>query len=375
MAEPHSTNPAGDPRGAAPDAGPAIEGWSCPTPLDYHDTIQLAHGGGGRLMRSLIARLLLPQFERPERAGSAPRRPPHDSAVLDLNGVRVAFTTDSFVVSPLFFPGGDVGKLAVYGTVNDLAMAGAVPQFLSCGLILEEGTPLETLRRVVASMQQAAEEVGVRIVTGDTKVVDRGKGDGIFINTAGIGLIPDGIDVSPARVVPTDRVLVSGDLGRHGIAIMSVREGLQFEGALPSDCASLAGLVAELTALGADLHCLRDLTRGGLAAALIEIAEDARVGIDVAEATIPVAAPVAGACELLGLDPLYVANEGRLIAIVAESAADRALDILRQHAAAPQPALIGVVGERHPGAVELRTPFGSGRLLDLPSGEQMPRIC
>jgi hydrogenase expression/formation protein HypE len=380
QAEPHSDHsigPPGDPRQTAPDAnpGPTIEGWSCPTPLDYHDTIQLAHGGGGRLMRSLIQRLLLPQFERAQRIAPASRRPPHDSAVLDLNGVRVAFTTDSFVVSPLFFPGGDVGKLAVYGTVNDLAMAGAVPQFLSCGLILEEGTPLETLRRVVASMQQAADEVGVRIVTGDTKVVDRGKGDGIFINTAGIGLIPAGVDVSPARVVPSDRILVSGDLGRHGIAIMSVREGLQFEGALPSDCGSLAGLVAELTALGADLHCLRDLTRGGLAAALIEIAEDAGVGIEVDEASIPVAASVAGACELLGLDPLYVANEGRLIAIVAESAAERALAILHQHAAASQSALIGVVDDRHPGAVELRTAFGSGRLLDLPSGEQMPRIC
>jgi hydrogenase expression/formation protein HypE len=352
----------------------SLAGWSCPTPLAYHDTVQLAHGGGGRLMRSLIEQLLLPQFAgRP--AADGPRRPPHDSAVFELGGARLAFTTDSFVVSPLFFPGGDVGTLAVYGTVNDLAMAGAVPKYLSCGLILEEGTPLETLRRVVASMQQAAEEVGIRIVTGDTKVVDRGKGDAIFINTAGIGLVPDGIDISPARVAVGDRVLISGDIGRHGIAIMSVREGLEFEGALASDCASLAGLVAELTVLGAELHCLRDLTRGGLAAALIEIAEDAGVGIEVDEATVPIATQVAGACELLGLDPLYAANEGRLIAIVTERAADQALAIMQAHAAAPQPAIIGTATARHPGSVELRNPFGSGRLLDLLSGEQMPRIC
>jgi hydrogenase expression/formation protein HypE len=295
--------------------------------------------------------------------------------VIQPRTARLAFTTDTFVVQPLFFPGGDIGKLAVYGTVNDLAMAGARPRWLSCGLVLEEGLPIDVLRRVIESMQAAAAEVGVQIITGDTKVVDRGKGDGIFINTAGVGEIEDGLDVSPARVAAGDRILLSGDIGRHGIAIMSQREGLQFEGALDSDCASLAGLVAGLTALGADLHCLRDLTRGGLAAALIEIAEQAGVGIELDEASIPVAPQVAGACELLGLDPLYVANEGRMIAIVPEHAAPEALRIARQHPVACQSGLIGRVIAAPRGSVELRNPLGSGRLLDLLSGEQMPRIC
>ncbi len=348
---------------------------SCPVPLARYDTVQLAHGGGGRMMRNLIEGFFLPQFAALATSGKTIPAP-HDSAVLDVGGGRrLAFTTDSYVVSPWRFPGGDIGKLAVCGTVNDLAMAGAVPRFLSCGLILEEGLPFEALRQVIASMKQAADEAGVQIVTGDTKVVDRGKGDGIFVNTAGIGVIPPGIDVSPSRVCAGDKVLVSGDLGRHGIAIMSIREGLEFEGAPASDCASLAGLVGELTALGADLHCLRDLTRGGLAAAVIEIAEHARVGIELSEPAVPVLPSVRGACELLGLDPLYVANEGRLVAFVPAAAADRALQIMQQHPAAAQPALIGTVTERHPGSVELRSAFGSGRLLDLLSGEQMPRIC
>jgi hydrogenase expression/formation protein HypE len=356
-------------------SNPAVDpqAFVCPVPLGRHETVQLAHGGGGRLMRDLIERILLPEFGGPSSGAGAVL--PHDSAVLHLQGTRLAFTTDTFVVSPLFFPGGDIGKLAVYGTVNDLAMAGATPQFLSCGLILEEGLPMETLQRVVASMRDAAREVGVQIVTGDTKVVDRGKGDGIFINTAGIGAIPAGIDVLPSRIAVGDRLLVSGDLGRHGIAIMSVREGLEFAGAPVSDCASLADLVRHLTALGSDLHCLRDLTRGGLAAAVIELAEHARVGIELDEAAIPVAPPVAGACELLGLDPLYVANEGRLVAVVPESAAERALQIMRAHSAAPEPVIVGTVTASHPGSVQLRNSLGGGRLLDLLSGEQMPRIC
>jgi hydrogenase expression/formation protein HypE len=343
---------------------------SCPLPLAGHATVQLAHGGGGRLMRDLIEGLFLPAFGR--RAGGAP---PHDSAVLELGRARVAMTTDTFVVSPLFFPGGDIGKLAVYGTVNDLAMAGAKPAYLSAGFILEEGLPMETLRRVVQSMRAAAAAAGVQIVTGDTKVVDRGKGDGIFINTAGIGLVPEGIEVSPARVAPGDAVLVSGDLGRHGIAIMSLREGLTFEGALESDCASLAGLVDALRALGADLHCLRDLTRGGLAAALNEIAVDARVGIRIEENAIPVNEPVANACELLGLDPLYVANEGRLVAFVPGGVATHALAILRSQPVAQGAAIIGTVTDAHPGTVEMQSLIGPGRIVDLLSGEQMPRIC
>ena len=342
----------------------------CPVPLEGHDTVQMAHGGGGRWMRALIESVFLPAF-----GGPGPRRPPHDSAVIEIGETRLAFTTDTFVVSPLVFPGGDIGKLAVYGTVNDLAMAGARPSWLSAGFVLEEGLPMETLRRIVESMRLAADEVGAAIVTGDTKVVDRGKGDGVFINTAGIGLIPPGIEISPARVVAGDAVLVSGDLGRHGIAIMSVREGLRFEGALPSDCGSLAGLVEALVAAGVALHCLRDLTRGGLAAATNEIALDARVGIELDEPAIPVSAPVAGACELLGLDPLYVANEGRLVAFVPAAAAEQALQVMRGHPAASQPAIIGRVTASHPGSVQLRGALGGERILDLLSGEQMPRIC
>ncbi len=347
----------------------------CPLPLDVHSTVQMAHGGGGRLMRGLIEGMFLPAFRGGPGGSGAQRLPPHDSAVIETGGVRLAFTTDTFVVSPLFFPGGDIGKLAVFGTVNDLAMAGAKPVWLSAAFILEEGFPLESLRRVVESMREAARQTGVEIVTGDTKVVDRGKGDGLFVNTAGIGLVPAGIDVSPALVRPGDAVLVSGDLGRHGIAVMSVREGLGFESGLESDCAPLADLVAALVPLGADLHCLRDLTRGGLAAALNEIALDARVGMDLDEAAIPVGEAVAGACELLGLDPLYAANEGRLVAFVPAEAAERALAILRSHPAAPEPGIIGRVTGRHPGMVELRNPIGGGRILDLLSGEQMPRIC
>ncbi len=325
--------------------------------------------------------------------------------MIEIAGKLLAFTTDTFVVSPLFFPGGDIGKLAVYGTVNDLAMAGAKPLYLSAGFVLEEGLSMETLHRVVASMAAAAREVGVRIVTGDTKVVDRGKGDGIFINTAGIGLVPDGVAISPARVKPGDVIILSGDLGRHGMAVMSVREGLGFEGNLQSDCASLAGLVEAMLAADHTIHCLRDLTRGGLAAALNEIAADAQVGIELEESAIPVSEPVRSACEILGLDPLYVANEGRLVAFVSPQAAEKVLDAMRKHTAslsatagqassgtqaghqrapceawsvgraAHGPAIIGKVTQDHVGTVVLRSLLGSGRIVDLLSGEQMPRIC
>lgn len=379
---------------------------NCPVPKNDHATVQMAHGGGGRLMKNLIEEIFLPAFgNQPvaeavgpgpqgqlaaEAASPSPQSPvPHDAAVLlvpngtgkasgtqSVSGTRLAFTTDSFVVNPLFFPGGDIGELAVDGTVNDLAMAGAVPEWLSAGFIIEEGFPLESLRRIVASMAAAARTAGVRIVTGDTKVVDRGKADGVFINTAGIGRVPDGVEVSPERVVPGDVILLSGDIGRHGMAIMSVREGLRFESTLESDCAPLGGLVEAMLAAGGEaIHCLRDLTRGGLAATLNEIAQDVRVGVEVEEAAVPVIEPVASACELLGLDPFYVANEGRLAAFVAADAAERVLAAMKSHPAAVGPARIGTVTSTHPGTVELRGSFGPGRILDLLSGEQMPRIC
>jgi hydrogenase expression/formation protein HypE len=343
----------------------------CPIPLRDHATVQMSHGGGGRFMRQLIESVFLPAFGA--CAGAA--APSHDSAVLEIGGRRLAFTTDTFVVSPMFFPGGDIGELAIYGTVNDLAMSGAKPLYLSAGFVLEEGLSMETLHKVVASMAAAAREVGVRIVTGDTKVVDRGKGDGIFINTAGIGLVPDGVEISPARVQPGDAIILSGDIGRHGMAVMSVREGLGFEADLKSDCASLAALVEAMLAAGPNIHCLRDLTRGGLAAALNEIATDAGVGIDLEEATIAVSEPVAGACEILGLDPLYVANEGRLVAFVPPEIAGRILDVMQKHPAAHGPAIIGHTTREHAGTVVLRSRLGSGRIVDMLSGEQLPRIC
>ena len=346
---------------------------SCPRPIDKHATIQMAHGGGGRMMQRLIDGLFVAAFSG--TADASARDPLHDSTVLDADGTRVAFTTDTFVVNPLFFPGGDIGTLAVCGTVNDLAMSGADPKWLSAGFVLEEGFPIESLGRIVESMQRTAEAAGVRIVTGDTKVVDRGKGDGIFINTAGIGLVPDGVEISPNRVRPGDVVLVSGDLGRHGIAIMSVREGLEFEGALESDCDCLGSLVAAMREVGSDLHCLRDLTRGGLAAALNEIASAAQVGVELEESAIPVAPQVAGACEMLGLDPFYVANEGRLVAIASAEAAEAVLEIMKNHPAAPQPTIVGSVTGDRAGCVELRGDLGGSRILDLLSGEQMPRIC
>lgn len=337
---------------------------SCPLPLADYPNVLLAHGGGGRLMNELIESLFLPAFGNP----LLDQR--NDGAVIGVGDQRIAFTTDSYVVNPLFFPGGDIGTLAVNGTVNDLAMCGARPSWLSVGFIIEEGLPMETLRRVVQSMQQAAAAAGVQLVTGDTKVVDKGKGDGLFINTAGIGVIEHKTAPAPARVAPGDVVLLSGDVGRHGMAIMSVREGLQFESEIESDCAPLAAPVMALLEAGVEIHCLRDLTRGGLASGLNEIAMAAGVQVDIDESAVPVREDVRGACEMLGLDPLYVANEGRFIAFLPASDLPRALEILGAKARC-----IGTVTDGNTGLVTLRNRLGVVRVLDLLSGEQLPRIC
>ncbi|MBM4464744.1 MAG: hydrogenase expression/formation protein HypE [Chloroflexi bacterium] len=344
--------------------------FQCPIPIQEYPTILLAHGGGGRLTQMLIERMFWPTFRNPALETL------HDGAVLEVGGVRLAFTTDSFVVSPLFFPGGDIGELAVNGTVNDLAMCGARPLYLSLGLILEEGFPMEDLWRVVRSIQEAAQEAGVEVATGDTKVVDRGKGDGVFINTTGLGVIPPGIHVSPQWARPGDVVLISGAIAVHGIAILSVREGLEFETTLESDTAPLNGLVeVALQVAGPQVHVLRDPTRGGLSSALNEIASSAGVGIVLEEAQIPIWDEVKGACEILGLDPLYVANEGKCLAIVAPQAAEAALEALRSHPLGREAAVIGQVVEEHPGSVVLRSRVGGKRVVDMLSGEQLPRIC
>jgi hydrogenase expression/formation protein HypE len=342
---------------------------NCPAPLTDHTQVLMAHGGGGRLMQQLIERMFLRAFANPLLETR------HDGAVIPIQSRRLAFTTDSYVVRPLFFPGGDIGTLAVNGTVNDLAMCGARPRWLSAGFILEEGLPIETLWRVVQSMRSAADAAGVQVVTGDTKVVDKGKADGLFINTAGIGLIEHDLTLGPSQVKPGDAVLVNGDLGRHGVAVISVREGLQFETTITSDCAPLAGLVSALLEGGIEVHCLRDLTRGGLAAALNEIASTAQVQVDIEERAVPVREEVRGACELLGLDPLYVANEGRLVAFVAAKDAERAVAIMRGHPQGGGACAVGKVLLDSPGRVTMKSAIGARRILDLLSGEQLPRIC
>ena len=344
--------------------------FQCPIPIQEYPTVLLAHGGGGRLTQMLIERMFLPTFHNPALEIL------HDGAVLEIEDVRLTFTTDSFVISPIFFPGGDIGKLAVNGTVNDLAMCGARPLYLSLGLILEEGFSMEDLWQVVRSIQEAAQEAGVEVATGDTKVVDRGKGDGVFINTTGLGLIPSGISISPKRARPGDMVLTSGAIAVHGIAILSVREGLEFETTLESDTAALNGLVeALLGAVGPEVHVLRDPTRGGLSSALNEIASSAGVGIVLEETRIPIWDEVKGACEILGLDPLYVANEGKCLAIVAPEVAEAALEAMRSHPLGGEAAIIGQVVEDHPGTVILRSRVGGKRVVDMLSGEQLPRIC
>ena len=389
----------------------------CPIPISDYPVITLAHGGGGRLTQMLIDRMFVPAFGAQPGGG-------HDGAILSILGFdstaapaegeaipgavsgiagdvrttlhtpahslpvgrstlhaprstpRLAFSTDSFVITPRFFPGGDIGSLAVHGTVNDLAMCGARPLVLSVGFILEEGLPMDELWRVVSSLARAAREAGVSVVTGDTKVVERGKGDGVYINTSGIGVIPSGIEIAPKRVRPGDLVLINGPIAQHGIAIMSVREGLSFETTIESDSASLHDLVAGvLAAAGEQVHVLRDPTRGGLSSTLNEIAVQAAVGIRLTETSIPIHEQVRGACEILGLDPLYVANEGKCLLIVAREAGEAVLAALRRHPLGREAAVIGEVVADHPGRVVLRSRIGGQRIVDMLSGEQLPRIC
>ena len=348
-----------------------FESATCPIPIADYPHVLLAHGGGGQLMHRLIEQVLAPPLS------NAALDARHDGGVIALpSGARLAMTTDSYVVRPLFFPGGDIGSLAVNGTVNDLAMCGARPLALTAGFVLEEGLPMDDLWRIVRSMAQAAKDAGVSVVSGDTKVVDRGKGDGVFINTSGIGLVPEGVHLAPVRAQPGDRLLLNGRIADHGIAILSVREGLSFETTIESDSAALNGLVGSLLdALGGRVHVLRDPTRGGLASATNEIAAAAGVGLRLEETAIPLAEQVRGACELLGLDPLYVANEGKCLAIVAPEAAERALEVLRAHALGREAAIIGEVVAEHPGRVMMRSRVGGVRVVDMLSGEQLPRIC
>jgi hydrogenase expression/formation protein HypE len=340
---------------------------SCPIPIQQYPHVLMAHGGGGKLMHQLIGKMFLTAFANPLLEMQ------HDSTVVEWTGKKLAFTTDSYVVRPIFFPGGDIGSMAVHGTVNDLAMSGARPLYLSSAFILEEGLPMETLWRVVCSMRDAARRCGVQIITGDTKVVDKGKGDGLFINTAGIGIIEHEQEIAQQNVRPGDGVLVSGDLGRHGMAIMAVREGLEFESQIESDSAPVADLVLQLLNARIEIHCLRDLTRGGLASALNEIAEAAGVKIAVEEKSVPVREDVHAACEMLGLDPLHVACEGRFVAFIAPKDVERALQIMRVHDVGA--AVIGQVAESSAPLVTLKSAISANRILDMPSGEQLPRIC
>jgi len=343
--------------------------FSCPLPISEYPQVLLAHGGGGKLSRQLVERMFVPQFDNDLL------RILHDGAIIPLEGARAAFTTDSYVVDPLFFPGGDIGKLAVNGTVNDLAMCGAMPLYLTAAFIIEEGLSMDKLWRIVVSMRDAAAAAGVRIVTGDTKVVDRGKGDKIFINTSGIGLVAPGIEITPGRVRTGDKIILSGTIGDHGIAIMSVREGLEFASPVESDTAALNGLVAAMLAVTKDIHVLRDPTRGGVASALNEIAASAKAGITIRDTDIPVREEVRGACEILGLDPLYVACEGRLLAFVPSDLCPAVLSAMRGHPLGKGSAVIGEVDGDAGGMVVMKTRVGGNRIVSMLSGEQLPRIC
>lgn len=350
-----------------------IEGWTCPVALRRHDRIVLGHGGGGKLSAELIEHLFLPAF-----GAAAADATPTDAAVLDLgldSGARLAFTTDSYVVRPLFFPGGNIGELAVNGTINDLATSGARPVALSTGFILEEGLELDVLGRIATSMGRTADRAGVRLATGDTKVVEQGHGDGLFVNTAGIGIVPSGVELAPNRIRPGDAVIVSGEIGAHGIAVLSVREGLEFGTDIRSDTAPLHRMVAAMLAACPDLHAVRDCTRGGLAASLCELAETAGVGIEYDERSVPVPEAVRAACGFLGLDPIHVANEGKLVTFAPADRAEEVLGVMRDDPEGAGATRIGTVVAAHPGVVVARTGLGSTRVIDRLVGEQLPRIC
>ena len=355
-----------------PDAAPDPANLACPAPIPERTRVLLGHGSGGQLSAALMRDVIAPALAS---AGGGAQGPLNDAAVVDVAGSRLAFTTDSFVVSPLEFPGGDIGELAVFGTVNDLAMMGAQPLALSLAYVIEEGLPIDELRKVTESVARAAARAGVRIVTGDTKVVGRGAADGLFVNTAGIGLVAEGIAVGADRAAPGDAVILSGPIGLHGIAIMSVREGLAFEVEIASDTQPLNVLVAAIVAACPGVHVLRDPTRGGLASALNEIAGASRVGIDLREETIPIPGPVRAACEMLGLDPLHVANEGKLVAIVPAASAEAVLAAMRAVPEGVEAVEIGRVVADHPSMVTVRTIVGSQRIVDMLVGEQLPRIC
>jgi hydrogenase expression/formation protein HypE len=341
---------------------------SCPLPITDRKNIVMGHGGGGKLSAQLIRELFLPAFDNDYL------RKLDDQAVFQAGSTRFAFTTDSFVVTPLFFPGGNIGELAVNGTVNDLAMCGARPLFLSAAFIMEEGLPLEELSRIVESMALAARKAGVSIVTGDTKVVNRGSADKLFITTAGVGMVPEGVNISASNVCPGDDIIVSGSIADHGMAVMSVREGLEFEGAIVSDTAALNALVSVMLAAG-EVHALRDPTRGGLATSLCEIAGSSSIGIEIHASKLLVREDVKGACEILGLDPLFVANEGKLVAFVPHDSSAAIVNAMRQTECGAKARIVGRAVEYHPGMVLLKTEIGGTRVLDLPFTEQLPRIC
>jgi hydrogenase expression/formation protein HypE len=342
---------------------------SCPIPISEYPVITMAHGSGGILSRQLIEQMFQPAFDNDLlNAG-------HDGAVLAGESGRLAFTTDSFVVQPIFFPGGNIGDLAVNGTVNDLACCGATPDYMSVGMILEEGLPMEDLWKIVLSMKRAADKAGVVIVTGDTKVVDRGSGDKIFINTSGVGRVREGVNIDPRNCQPGDVIILSGTVGEHGVAVLSARSGLEFETTIESDSAALNGLVETILDASPDISVLRDPTRGGVATTLNEISRSARVGMVLQETMIPVSPAVRGACEVLGLDPLYIANEGKLLVILPEKEAGKVLEKIRKHPLGSEACVIGKLAAEHPSVVRMTTSIGSSRIIDMLTGEQLPRIC